>query len=97
MHAKHRLKPSLESIQVGKSTIVPSDSVTNKFGVIFDSTFSLDSHIIELCKTAFYHLRTVSKIRRYLSYDTTKVLINAFLISRLDNCNSLMYGLPINI
>ena len=93
MHAKHRLKPSLESIQVGESTIVPSDSARN-IGVILDSTFSLDSHIIELCKTAFYHLRTLSKIRRYLSYDTTKVLINAFVISRLDNCNSLMYGLP---
>ena len=87
MHAKHRLKPSLES------TIVPSDSARN-IGVIFDSTFSLDSHITELCKTAFYHLRILSKIRRYLSYDTTKVLINALVISRLDNCNSLMYGLP---
>ena len=54
-----------------------------------------DSHIIEICKTAFYHLRTLSKIRRYLRYDTTKVLINAFVISCLDNyCNSLMYGLP---
>ena len=59
----------------------------------FESTFSLDSHIIELCKTAFYYLRTLFKIR-YLSYDTTKVLINAFAISRLHNCNSLMYGLP---
>ena len=93
MHAKHRLKPSLESIQVGESTIVPPDSARN-IGVIFDSTFSLDSHIIELCKTAFYHLRTLSMIRRYLSYETTKVLINALVISRLDNCNSLMYGLP---
>ena len=78
MHAKHRLQPSLESIQVGESTIVPSDSARN-IGVIFDS------HITELCKTAFYHLRTLSKIRRYLSCDTTKVLINAFVISRLDN------------
>ncbi|XP_067023078.1 uncharacterized protein [Acropora muricata] len=92
MHAKHRLRPSLESIEVGESTIVPSDSARN-IGVIFDSTFS-HSQIIEVCKTAFYHLRTLSKIRRYLSYDTTKVLINAFVISRLDNCNSLMYGLP---
>ncbi|XP_068691678.1 uncharacterized protein [Montipora foliosa] len=63
MNAKHRLKPSLESIQVGELTIAPSDSVRN-IGVIFHSTFSLDSHITELCKTAFYHLRTLSKIRR---------------------------------
>ena len=93
MHAKHRLKPSLELIQVGESTIVPSDSARN-ISVIFDSTFSFHSHIIELCKTAFYHLGTLSKIRRNLSYDTTKVLINAFVISRLDNCKSLMHGLP---
>ena len=29
MHAKHRLKPSLESFQVGESTIVPPDSARN--------------------------------------------------------------------
>jgi len=62
--------------------------------VLFDSTFSLDRHIFELCKSAFYHLRNLSKIRKYLDYNNTRVLINAFVISRLDNCNSLLYGLP---
>ena len=30
----------------------------------------------------------------YLMYVSPVLLINAFVISRLDNCNSLMYGLP---
>lgn len=95
LHAKHRPAPLLDTVQVqvGDSLIVPSDCVRN-IGVVFDSSFCLDRHIIELCKSAFYHLRSISRIRRYLSLDTTKVLINAFVISRLDNCNSLLYGSP---
>ena len=36
----------------------------------------------------------MSKIRRYLSQDTTEILIHAYITSKLDNCNSLLYGLP---
>ena len=35
MHAKHRLKPSLESFQVGESTIVPPDSARNIWKYVF--------------------------------------------------------------
>ena len=37
-----------------------------------------------------YHLR----IRRFLSTDTTKALVHAFVTSRVDYCYSLLYGLP---
>ena len=93
LHAKHRPSPSLDFVGVGDSNIVPSDFARN-IGVVFDITFSLERHVIELCKTAFYHIRSISRIRKYLSYDTTKVLIHAFITSRLDNCNSLLYNLP---
>ena len=38
-----------------------------------------------------YNLR---RIRKYLSKDNTKTLIHAFISSRVDYCNSLLYGLP---
>ena len=35
-----------------------------------------------------------AKIREYLSEKTSEILLHAFISSRLDNCNSLLYGLP---
>ena len=31
---------------------------------------------------------------RYLSQDTTEILIHAYITSKLNNCNSLLYGHP---
>ena len=33
-------------------------------------------------------------MRKYLSEDTSQILVHAFISSKLDNCNSLLYGLP---
>ena len=42
----------------------------------------------------FYHLRNISYIRKRLSSITTEILVHAFVSSKLDYCNSLLYGLP---
>ena len=46
---------------------------------------------------AFYHLRTISRIRKYLSTQTTEILIHAFVTFKLDHCNSLLYNVPKNV
>ena len=43
--------------------------------------------------SAFYHLH-IRCIRKYLSLDSLLALIHAFITSRLDFCNGLLYGLP---
>jgi len=34
------------------------------------------------------------RIRKFLNHETVQILVNAFVTSRLDYCNSLLYGLP---
>ena len=41
-----------------------SDSVRN-LGVIFDSDFSFHKHISNICKSCFYHIRDLRRIRRH--------------------------------
>ena len=48
----------------------------------------------KICESLYYHLRNISKIRKYLTEETTKILVHAFVSSKLDYCNSLLYGLP---
>ena len=79
--------PDIGHITVGSECIAPRDSVRN-LGVQFDSIFSFEEHIKNICKSSFYHLRNIAKIRKYLSQDTCKILVHAFISSKLDHCNS---------
>ena len=39
-------------------------------------------------------IRSIGRIRKYLTNENLKLLVNALVISRLDYCNSILYGLP---
>ena len=80
-------------LKVGAMDIEPISCVRN-LGAWFDSTLSMGTHINKVCKSGFYYLHNLRKIRKYLSQDCLSTLIHAFITSRLDYCNSLMYGLP---
>ena len=43
-------------------------------------------------KTLGVELRRINSIRHYLSVEATQKLVLAFVMSRLDYCNSLLYG-----
>ena len=47
-----------------------------------------------VCKSAFYQLRNIARISKYLSPKTTELLAHAFVSSKLDFCKSLLYGIP---
>ena len=52
------------------------------------------SHITKLCAPSFYYVYNIRRIRKYLSRQSTEILVHAFITSRLDYCNGLLYGLP---
>ena len=91
--SRYRPRPSLDSIVVGNCRVCPLISARN-IGVVFDQTLSLEKHVNSVCKVALFHLRNIAKIREYLTVDNTKILVHAFVICRLDNCNSLLVGSP---
>jgi hypothetical protein len=80
-------------VTIGKSTISPSDAARN-LGVIFDQHLSMTAHINKLCQSASFALRAIGQIRKYLDRATAEKLVHAFVTSRLDYCNCLLYGLP---
>ena len=54
----------------------------------------MGTHITKTCSSAFYYLYNIRHIRKYLSRESTEKLVHAFISSRLDYCNSLLYGIP---
>ena len=54
----------------------------------------MNSHVNNTCSNALYYLYNIRKIRKYFSRQSTETLIRAFVLSRVDYCNILLYGLP---
>lgn len=52
------------------------------------------SHVKKTFRTAFYHLHNIAKIQHTLSQVDAEKVVNAFVISRLDYCNSPLSGCP---
>ncbi len=67
-------------------------SSVRNLGVLFDSNLSFKSHVSSICKTAFFYLKNISKLRPMLSMSNAETFINVFLTSRLDYCNALLGG-----
>ena len=82
------------SIKVGDQDISPSEEPPKNLGVIFYSTCSLKDHVSNVCRSINFNLCSIGKIRKYLDRPTVEKLVNATITSRLDYCNSLMFGIP---
>lgn len=63
-------------------------------GVLVDSELSFKSQIKQTVRIAAYHLRNIAFVRKYPDSKNTNMLIHNHVITKLDYCNSLYYGLP---
>ena len=72
------LKPSTvplpDSITLGSHNIPFYDSARN-LGFILDSEMSMKKHVIKICQTAYFELKRISSIRRFLTEDSTKTVL----------------------
>ena len=73
----------------------PTKAARN-LGAIFDKNVTFLSHMSAVCSPRFYHIRDPRRIRRHLDLDSAKLLATALVSSRLDNWNSILYGIVDN-
>ena len=74
------------------SSIEITQQVYN-LGVTFDSPLTFSPHITSTISQGYNLIRDVVGIRRYLSLEHLKTLVNSIIIGKVDNCNSLLYGI----
>ncbi len=66
-------------------------SSARNIGVIMDSTLSMEEQVSSVCRACYLGIRDISTIRRYLTEEATTHLIMAFVTSKLDCNNALLY------
>ena len=78
-------------IIINQHKIIPTNSV-KYLGVNFNNKLNLDKHYSLLTQSTNAQLFNIKKIRPYLHRNTTKLLTQTLILSRLQYCNSLFTG-----
>ena len=81
----------LNGLTVSDINIPFSKSVRN-LGIFLDGQLSMEDHIRHLSKVLYFQLRRIAKIRHLLSVESANKLCVSLILSKLDYCNSLLYG-----
>ena len=69
------------------------DMVCN-LGFFMDKYLKNKDHINRIISSTYNILRKVQQSRSLLDENTTKIIVQALVLLRLDYCNSLLLGLP---
>jgi hypothetical protein len=86
-----RKLPSERLIHMGDECIMATEKAKN-IGVVFDSNLSMAAQINNVCRSAYSQLYNIGKIRPYITKKSTITLVHALVTSKLDTCNSVLYG-----
>ncbi len=89
-HARSSSSP-LTDVNVAGCAVPLTDTV-KLLGVTIDRHLTFDSHVQNVCRSAFYHIRALRHIRSSLSTDMAKTVASALVNSRLDYANSVLYN-----
>ena len=79
------------SITIDNAQIPFKQSVKN-LGFTLDCHLTMNAHVSNIARTCYYELRRLASIRRFLTSTATATLVSAFVLSRIDYCNSLLFG-----
>ena len=82
----------VQSLTVGNEEVDVTKCV-RLLGVDFDSHLTLKQHLRNTAKNCFYTLKNMFKIRRCINETAAKAIVYTMITSKLDYCNTILYGL----
>ena len=82
---------TLPSITIGNAQIPFRQSVKNLCFTL-DCHLTMNAHVSNIAQTCYFELHRLASICRFLTSTATATLVSAFVLSRIDYCNSLLFG-----
>jgi len=65
-------------------------------GVVLDRLLTFDKHVMAVTRSCNIHAQAIRHIRHLLSTDLAQTLACSLILTRLDYCNSVLYGAPVS-
>ena len=83
----------LHGVEIAPNTLVMFVPTVKNLGLVMDNRLVFDKQIVNLKKKCFHTLRNIRKIRFLLSPNQIKIIVNSLVVSCLDYCNGLYFGI----
>ena len=77
-----------------EDSIISETDCAKNLGAWMDSSVSVERHVNELCKTCLIYINWIRNIRSCLTIAITKNIVQELINSRINYCNTLLFGLP---
>ena len=72
---------------------IPFKKSVKNLVITLDCHLNMNAHVSNIARTCYFELRRLASIRRFLTSTATATLVSAFVLSRIDYCSSLLFGL----
>ena len=83
----------IQGIHLTMGTTVRFINCVKNLGVQMDNQLTFEQQIVHLKQNCFKTIRNISKIRFLLSMTQLKTIVNSLVVSCLDYCNGLYFGI----
>ena len=84
--------PSLPTEVSICNSVIQVSQVVRNLGFLIDNHLNFSAHVSKVKSSAFYHLKVISKLRKSLSVQTTMILVHSLVMSRINFCAPLLFG-----
>ena len=71
---------------------IPFKKYVKNLGLTLDCHHTMNAHVTNIARICYFELFHLASICRFLTSTATATLVSAFVLSRIDYCNSLLFG-----
>ena len=82
----------MDKVYIGNNMFIPVSLEAVNLGVKLDFQLSFSPHISMIISLSYQQIYNIGQIRKYLTVEDLRTLVQALIVSKIDNCNSLLYG-----
>ena len=83
----------IKGVNLSSGAAIRFIPTVKNLGIYMDSRLTLSDQIVQLKKKSFRTLRNICKIRYLLNKEQLEIIVNSLVVSCLDYCNGLFYGI----
>ena len=84
----------INSVKLSQNANIKVTNCVTNLGVKLDSPLTFSPQINSICSHSYQLIRNLHSVRKFLSTDHLRLLVQSIIISKIDYCNSLLYGIP---